>query len=73
MLAFGAAPILGFWVYHHGWVTLCVEMTALNVLMAVIAWLLRYVSKNNFTAFVIYRLVVAAALAALVLSGRLNA
>jgi MFS family permease len=40
VLAFGAAPILGFWVYHHGWITLCVEMTALNLLMAAIAWLL---------------------------------
>ena len=43
------------------------------VAYAAIAWLLRYVSKNNFTAFIIYRLVVAAALAALVLSGRLSA
>jgi undecaprenyl-diphosphatase len=43
------------------------------VAYAAIAWLLRYVSKNNFTAFIVYRLVVAAALAALVLSGRLSA
>jgi undecaprenyl-diphosphatase len=43
------------------------------VAYAAIAWLLRYVSKNNFTGFIVYRLVVAAALAALVLSGRLSA
>jgi undecaprenyl-diphosphatase len=43
------------------------------VAYAAIAWLLRYVSKNNFTAFIVYRLVVAAILAALVLSGRLSA
>jgi MFS family permease len=38
VLAVGAAPVLGFWVYRHGWVTLCVEMTILNLMMAVIAW-----------------------------------
>jgi len=38
VFAVGAAPALGFWVYRHGWVTLCVEMTVLNLLMAVIAW-----------------------------------
>jgi undecaprenyl-diphosphatase len=43
------------------------------VAYAAIAWLLRFVSKNNFTAFIVYRLVVAAILAALVLSGRLSA
>ena len=38
VLAIGAAPALGFWVYTHGWVALCVEITALNLLMAIIAW-----------------------------------
>ena len=32
------APALGFWVYRQGWVVLCLEMTALNLLMALIAW-----------------------------------
>ena len=26
--AIAVAPALGFWVYKHGWVVLCVEMTA---------------------------------------------
>lgn len=38
VLAIGAAPALGFWVYKHGWTALCVELTILNLLMAVIAW-----------------------------------
>src|SRR6185503_16214292 len=38
VLAIGAAPVIGFWVYTHGWIALCVEITALNLLMAVIAW-----------------------------------
>jgi predicted MFS family arabinose efflux permease len=36
--AIGAAPALGFWVYRHGWFALCMELAALNLLMAVIAW-----------------------------------
>ena len=36
--AIAVAPALGFWVYKHGWVVLCLEMTALNLLMAIIAW-----------------------------------
>jgi MFS family permease len=36
--AIGAAPALGFWVYRHGWFALCLELAALNFLMAVIAW-----------------------------------
>jgi MFS family permease len=36
--AIAVAPALGFWVYRHGWVVLCLEMTALNLLMALIAW-----------------------------------
>jgi MFS family permease len=40
ILAMGAAPALGFWVYHHGWTALCLELSLLNLLMAVIAWFL---------------------------------
>lgn len=36
--AIGVAPTLGFVVYHFGWFTLCMEMVALNLLMAFIAW-----------------------------------
>ncbi|MEO7191796.1 MAG: MFS transporter [Vicinamibacterales bacterium] len=38
VLAIGAAPALGFWVYRHGWAALCAELTVLNLLMAAIAW-----------------------------------
>src|SRR5690606_31945387 len=40
VLAIGVAPALGFWVYHHGWFVLCMELAALNLLMAAIAWAL---------------------------------
>jgi MFS family permease len=36
--ALAAAPTVGFWVYHHGWRALCVELVTLNLAMAVIAW-----------------------------------
>ena len=36
--AIAVAPALGFWVYRHGWVVLCIVMTSLNLLMAIIAW-----------------------------------
>lgn len=38
VLAIGAAPAIGFWVYHFGWFALCLEIAALNLLMAAIAW-----------------------------------
>ena len=38
VLAIGAAPAIGFWVYRHGWTALCWELTTLNALMFVIAW-----------------------------------
>src|SRR5262245_23353941 len=38
--AIAVAPALGFWVYHHGWVTMCVEIVVLNLVMAGIAWML---------------------------------
>lgn len=38
VLAVGAAPAIGFWVYSRGWTALCLEITTLNLLMALIAW-----------------------------------
>jgi MFS family permease len=38
VLAVGAAPAIGFWVYTQGWTALCIEITTLNLLMAAIAW-----------------------------------
>jgi MFS family permease len=32
------APPLGFWVYSYGWTALCLEIAALNLIMAAIAW-----------------------------------
>jgi MFS family permease len=40
VLAMGAAPALGFWVYHLGWSVMCLEMAGLNLVMAAIAWAL---------------------------------
>lgn len=37
-IALATAPSIGFWVYRHGWWTLCMELITLNVVMAVIAW-----------------------------------
>lgn len=36
--AIAVAPPIGFWVYHWGWRTLCLEAAALNAVMAVVAW-----------------------------------
>lgn len=47
-------------------------VVAFAVGLGVIAWLLRYVSKHSFSIFVWYRLVVAAALAALLATGYLQ-
>ncbi|MEY4634878.1 MAG: hypothetical protein RJA55_676 [Acidobacteriota bacterium] len=39
ILAIAIAPGLGLWVFERGgWTLLCLEMAALNLLMAVIAW-----------------------------------
>lgn len=38
ILAVGTAPTLGFLVYHSGWVALCIELAALNLLMTMVAW-----------------------------------
>ena len=39
--AIAVAPTLGFWMYRHGWVWLCIEAAALNILMCGIAVALR--------------------------------
>jgi MFS family permease len=39
-LALAVAPTIGFWVYRHGWTTLCVVLITMNLVMALIAWLL---------------------------------
>jgi MFS family permease len=44
--AIAAAPALGFWVYRHGWITLCVEIVVLNLIMTVIAWRLPHESHG---------------------------
>lgn len=44
--AIAAAPALGFWVYRHGWITLCVEIVMLNLIMTVIAWRLPHESQG---------------------------
>lgn len=38
IIAIGTAPPLGFWVFQFGWTVLCLEIAALNLLMAFIAW-----------------------------------
>jgi MFS family permease len=39
VLAVSFAPTIGLWVYSHGgWLAMCLEAAALNLLMAVIAW-----------------------------------
>jgi MFS family permease len=39
--AIAVAPSVGFWIYHKGWMWLCIVGAALNVIMAVIAFNLR--------------------------------
>jgi MFS family permease len=36
--AIAVAPSVGFWVYRHGWIWLCVLAASLNVVMLAIAW-----------------------------------
>ncbi|MBI4521240.1 MAG: MFS transporter [Gemmatimonadetes bacterium] len=38
MLAVATAPTVGFWIYGRGWGWLCLEIVALGVAMALIAW-----------------------------------
>lgn len=53
--------------------TIVATVIAFFVGYAVIAWLLRYISTHNFSVFVIYRLLVAAIVAVLILTGVLVA
>ncbi|MFT3887188.1 MAG: undecaprenyl-diphosphate phosphatase [Arachnia sp.] len=53
--------------------TIAATVIAFFVGYAVIAWLLRYVSTHTFTIFVVYRLVIAAIVASLILAGVLVA
>ena len=36
--ALAIAPPFGFWIYSFGWDVMCLEVAALNLLMAIIAW-----------------------------------
>jgi undecaprenyl-diphosphatase len=53
--------------------TLAATVIAFVVGFAVIHWLLRYVSRHNFSIFVWYRLALAAVVSALLLTGTLQA
>ena len=37
LAAISVAPMIGFWIYRHGWIWLCVVTAALNLVMAIIA------------------------------------
>jgi MFS family permease len=41
VVALALAPPIGFWVYQFGWFWLCMFAALLNLVMAVIAWLLQ--------------------------------
>jgi MFS family permease len=38
VFAMAGAPSVGFWVYQFGWAALTIELTVLNLLMAIVAW-----------------------------------
>jgi MFS family permease len=38
LLAVTVAPSIGFAIYKHGWLTLCLSVAAMNVVMGLIAW-----------------------------------
>lgn len=38
LFAIAVSPTVGFWIYRHGWLWLCIFAAALNVIMAGIAW-----------------------------------
>jgi MFS family permease len=38
VVSIAVAPAIGFWVYQAGWRALCLEITALNLVMTAIAW-----------------------------------
>ena len=52
--------------------TIVATVIAFGIGMAVIHWLLRYVSKHSFAIFVWYRLALAAVVASLLLAGVLQ-
>lgn len=57
-----------------GWpATIVATITSFFVAYAAIAWLLKYVSKNNFGVFIIYRIVLACILIALLETGTIAA
>lgn len=49
IIAIGVAPSVGFIVYHFGWWTMCLEMVALNLVMAFIAWRLPPLPQSGAT------------------------
>ena len=55
LAAVAVAPTVGFWVYHQGWLWLCVVTAALNLLMAVIASQLATGPERSHTAAVPHR------------------
>jgi MFS family permease len=38
MAAIAVSPSIGFWIYRHGWIWLCIVAGVLNLVMAGIAW-----------------------------------
>ena len=48
--AVAVAPPVGFWIYHQGWIWLCVATAALNLVMAVIASRLTEHPPSDFGA-----------------------
>ena len=53
-----------------GWVpTIVATVVSGVVAYATIAWLLKFVSSNKFTSFLIYRVILGAAIIALILAG----
>jgi MFS family permease len=44
MTAVAIAPAVGLWVFHYGWLTLCLELSALSAVMAV--WASRLPAKE---------------------------
>jgi MFS family permease len=47
VLAIAAAPNLGFWIFQHGWRSVCASSFSLNLLMAFIAWRLPEGSREE--------------------------
>ncbi|MGP9695408.1 undecaprenyl-diphosphate phosphatase [Brachybacterium sp. AOP25-B2-12] len=57
-----------------GWVpTIIATVVSFVVAYAAIAWLLRFVSKNSFTSFIVYRIIVALVLMGLLAGGVISA